>query len=178
MNLRSILINAGIFLAFAWICAFGYFAVIMISDNSKTNEARLANEARIANEARSANAARIANAAAETIKSLTRHIREVETDQRGYLGKPFVLQGTIDVSAYYNWGYSNSQGWRYAFKITEGRHTAHAYMLKEKAAGIREQILKAGGALRGSFTVVIDPSRFENAPELLLELLNVEPPLN
>jgi len=122
--------------------------------------------------------ARLSKEAAEKIKSLTKTIREVETDQRAYIGRPFILNGTLDVSSYYNYGYANAQGRYYAFRISEGGDTASAYMLKEKAEGVREQLLKAGGALKGSFTVVIDPDRFENASDLYLELLIVSPPLN
>ena len=122
--------------------------------------------------------ARLQKEAVEKIKSLTKTIREVETDQRAYLGRPFILNGTLDVSSYYNYGYSNAQGRYYAFRISEGGNTASAYMLKEKAEGVREQLLKVGGVLKGSFTVVIDPNRFDENASLFLELLIVSPPLN
>jgi hypothetical protein len=88
--------------------------------------------------------ARLLKEAAEKIKSLTKTIREVETDQRAYIGRPFIINGTLDVSSYYNYGYGNAQGRYYAFRISEGGNTASAYMLKEKAEGVREQLLKAG----------------------------------
>lgn len=122
-----------------------------------------------------------AEATAKVVESMTRTIREVETDQPSYVGKPFMLHGTIDISSYYNCGYLDAEATHYAFEICQpklGRYFAAAYMLRSNAEGLRKQILENGGPIEGSFTVTILPSRYESSGSLFLELLGVSHPLD
>ena len=113
-----------------------------------------------------------------TLRNNTKSIRDVATDQRSYIGKQFFLNGKIEVSNYYNYGYGNSQDTHYAFKLTDDDgKTAYLYMLRENAAGLRNQILDAGGALKGFFIVVIDAGRFKDTADLHLEVLGYMPPI-
>lgn len=113
-----------------------------------------------------------------TLRKNTKTIREVETDQRYYRGTKFCLNGKIEVSSYYNYGYTKAQGTHYSFKLTDDDgKTANLYMQRENAASLRQQLLDAGGSLKGIFIVVIDTGRFEDTANLYLEVLGYMPPI-
>ena len=119
------------------------------------------------------------NAAKDLITKNTKTIREVESDQRSHIGKPFYLSGKLELSSYYNYGYSNAQGTHYAFRLTGlDNKDATLYMKRERAAGLRQQLLDSGGSLDGLYLVVIDSARFDDSLSLHLELLDCKPPLN
>jgi len=115
---------------------------------------------------------------AQAIVKNTKTIREVATDQRSYIGKPFLLKGSIEVSSYYNYGYANAQATHYTFELNDGNQSAQLYMQRDKAEALRKRLLDAGGSLNGVFLVVIDPERFNAYPdpgELDLEILDYKP---
>jgi hypothetical protein len=113
-----------------------------------------------------------------TLRKNTKTIREVETDQRYYRGTKFCLNGKIEVSSYYNYGYRKAQDTHYSFKLTDDDNkTAYLYMQRENAASLRQQLLDAGGSLKGIFIVVIDTGRFEDSANLYLEVLGYMPPI-
>ena len=114
---------------------------------------------------------------AEAIKKNMRTVREVVSDQPNFLDQSFLLEGSIEVSNYYNWGYQEAEQTHYSFKVVDstGNHCA-VYMERERAAKLRQQLIDAGGPLKGVFTVVLlgDRYRKSNIPpsELTLELLD------
>ena len=114
----------------------------------------------------------------DAIVKNTKTIREVETDQLAFLDKPFFLDGTIEVSNYYNYGYDNAEGTHYSFQVdNDDYRSCHVFMERSKAAALRKQILDAGGKLKGLFSVVILKARYESPGEVLAELLDYRPPL-
>ena len=92
-----------------------------------------------------------------------------------------MLQGTIGISTYYNYGYNGAEETHYSFEITDstGRGCA-AYMERSKAGNLRERLLSAGSSLKGVFTVVLLGGRYYydierpsiHASGLLVELLD------
>lgn len=114
-------------------------------------------------------------AARDALWNNKRTIREVETDQRSFIEKPFVLKGTIEVASYYNYGYRKSQDTHFAFEFNDGKTRANLYMERDKAAGLRKQLLDADGSLKGSFLVVIEQKRFMDSSQLYLEILDYKP---
>ena len=102
-------------------------------------------------------------------------IREVESDQINYLNQAIIFRGVMDLSSYYNFGYRDAQKTHYAFTIRQGMDVAHAYMERERAANIRQQLLDAGGALKGNFSVLIIKQRYEKTSDLYVELVDVVP---
>lgn len=103
-----------------------------------------------------------------------RTIREVESDQRSFFDRTFLLKGTIEVSSYYNFGYKEAEPTHYAFGIRDDsiRHECYAYMERAKAAELHQRVLNAGGPVKGVFTVVLLFSRYSNPMELDVELLD------
>jgi len=100
-------------------------------------------------------------------------IREVETDQPSFLDQPFLLKGVIEVSDYYSWGYNRAQQTHYSFKINDGTgRRCNAFMERGKAGGLRQQLLSAGGPIKGLFTVVLLGRRYEKNASLCVELLD------
>jgi hypothetical protein len=111
---------------------------------------------------------------AEEIPKNLRTVREVESDQPSFLDQPFLLKGTIEISNYYNWGYQRAEQTHYSFRINDGTgHRCDAYMERGIAGELRQQLLSAGGPLKGLFTVVLLRGRYEaNASEVFVELLD------
>jgi hypothetical protein len=108
-----------------------------------------------------------------------RSIKEVETDQISFLEVPFVINGVIELSSYYNYGYRDTQSSFFAFRLTDRSGRANVYMWRNAASDeLRRQILAAGGRLRGSFTIAIRRDKFtQNASDIYAELLDAGPPL-
>lgn len=99
----------------------------------------------------------------------------VETDLQGYAGKTFVLEGTIELSNYYNYGYSDEADHRWAFRVRDrtGRAMVYVPRGRDLGEGLRDECLHAGRPLRGVFLVVYaahDWPRHGNARELFAEL--------
>ena len=128
---------------------------------------------------RQAAAAQQKKALRDTIAKKTHTIREVETDQLSFLDKPFFLQGSIELSSYYNWGYGDAEPTHYSFELRSGGKKCHVYMERAKAAGLRKQLVDAGGSLKGFFSVILLKARYRDngTGDLLLELLDYRPPL-
>lgn len=108
-----------------------------------------------------------------------RSIKEVETDQISFVEVPFVINGVMELSSYYNYGYRDTQPSYFAFRLIDRSGRANVYMSRDAAADeLRRQILGAGGRLRGSFTIVIRRDKFTlNASDIYAELLDAGPPL-
>jgi len=92
---------------------------------------------------------------------------------QSFLDQPFILEGKIDVSDYYNYGYTRAQGTHFAFEITDSNaHRCHAYMEREKAGKLREQLLAAGSPVKGVFKVMLLSHLYYRCSDLLVELLD------
>ena len=119
------------------------------------------------------------NAARDVIAKSTHTIREVATDQVSFLGKSFYLDGELELSSYYNWGYEKAVGTHYSFTLRNGRASCHLYMEREKADGLRKRLVEANGPLKGIFYVTLLRNRTlaNGIGDLLLELLDYGPPL-
>ncbi|MEI6806854.1 MAG: hypothetical protein WCK49_10190 [Myxococcaceae bacterium] len=105
-------------------------------------------------------------------KKNTHSIREVRTDQISFLDKPFAMSGSIEVSDYYGYGYSEARKTHYSFELRDGTGQCHVYMERDKSADLRKQLLAAGGSLKGRFTVVILSKRHEK--DFYFDGLNLE----
>ena len=118
-------------------------------------------------------------AARDQIAKNTYTIREVKTDQVSFLGKSFYLDGELEMSSYYNWGYEKAVATHYSFELRSGGASCHVYMEREKAHRLRKQLVEAGGPLKGCFSVTLLWKRTQanQIGELLLELLDYGPPL-
>jgi hypothetical protein len=138
---------------------------------------RLAEEQRAREEA----AEKEREEALATIRQLVHErptIREVETDLPSFVGKMFVLEGALDVSSYYNWGYMDARESHYAFELSQGLfNTAHLYMPRNtEARGIRETLLESESPLYGFFLVTMDASRYDSGSwEVMARLVGVVP---
>lgn len=128
---------------------------------------------------RQAAAAAQQKAARDAITKNTHTIREVATDQLSFIDKPFFLEGQLELSSYYNWGYGDSEPTHYSFELHSGGKKCHLYMERSKAAALRKQLVDAGGSLKGFFAVVLLKNRYRDngIGDLLLELLDYRPPL-
>jgi len=113
-------------------------------------------------------------------RSKLKIIKEIETDQINFIEVPFVINGVIELSSYYNYGYGQAQASHYAFQLTDNTGGASVYMLRGEAANaLRQQLLAAGGKLRGSFTIIIRMERFDRtSSSIFAELIDFGPPIN
>jgi hypothetical protein len=114
---------------------------------------------------------------AEEIKKNMRTVREVESDQPRFLDQPFLLKGTIEIVNYYNFGYHGAEETHSSFTINDGSgRSCDAYMERGKAGDLRQQLLSAGGPVKGLVTVVLLSQRYYTSAghpgELLVELLD------
>jgi DNA-directed RNA polymerase subunit RPC12/RpoP len=113
-----------------------------------------------------------------TAKQNLKTIREIETDQVGFVGKILVIQGSIKPDTYFNFNYARAQTSHFSFRVEDGTGTAHLYMERAKAGDVRRQLLDAGKPLEGTFKIIIFPSRFDPQQNgLHAELLEVAPPV-
>lgn len=112
----------------------------------------------------------------EEIKTNTKTILEVKTDQRSNVGKPFYLKGILKVSSQYmGGGYEKAENTHFAFFIRDDKgEFGQLYMKREDAGELRKKLLDAGGSLKGLFKVEIKTSRFNPADSGILnaELLD------
>ena len=112
---------------------------------------------------------------AEAMKRNVRTVQEVESDQSSFLDQPLLLEGTIEMDNFYSYGYDQAEQTHYCFKITDSTGTrCHAYMEREKAGNLRQELVSAGSPLKGLFTVVLLSRRYDanRHPGLFLELLD------
>jgi hypothetical protein len=56
--------------------------------------------------------------------------------------------------------------------VDSSKRRCDAYMERDKAGNLREQLLSAGGPLKGVFTVTLLRSRYMKDPVLSVELLD------
>ena len=118
--------------------------------------------------------AAVKQAAQEALWKNVHTIREVGTDQLNFLDKPVAVNGSIDVSSYYNFGYLDAEPTHYSFELQSEAGSCHLYMERAKAADLRKQVVEAGGSLKGSFLVVVLKSRYEGN-SLDFEILDYRP---
>ena len=105
-------------------------------------------------------------------------IREVETDLISFVGKEIVFNGTITLSTYFNFGYTNAKDSHYSFRVLDGTGDFNLYAPKKSDIGknLRSQLLKHV-SLRGSFTAKIPKHRFESGFNGA-DLIEYAPPLD
>jgi type II secretory pathway pseudopilin PulG len=112
----------------------------------------------------------------EAIKKNVRTVQEVKSDQASFLDQPLLLGGTIRIDNFYSYGYEDAEQTHYCFDITDSTgESCHAYMERENAGNLRQQLLSAGTPLKGVFTVVLLSRRYNassNHPGLFVELLD------
>jgi len=113
---------------------------------------------------------------AEAMKRNVRTVQEVESDQPSFLDQPLLLEGTIRMDNFYSYGYDGAEQTHYCFQITDSTGTrCHAYMEREKAGNLRQELVSAGSPLKGVFTVVLLSRRYNASGHpvgLFLELLD------
>ena len=113
---------------------------------------------------------------AEAMKRNVRTVQEVESDQPSFLDQPLSLEGTIRMDNFYSYGYDGAEQTHYCFQITDSTGTrCHAYMEREKAGNLRQELVSAGSPLKGMFTVVLLSRRYHASDHpvgLFLELLD------
>jgi len=103
-------------------------------------------------------------------------LRELTTDIPSYIEKEITVNGAVSLSTYYNYGYGEAEVTHYAFRIREGRSDINVYATKDEfGQGLRKQLLKAEGGLRGSFKIVILRRRYEASGDVFAELLGYGP---
>ena len=109
-------------------------------------------------------------------KRNVRTVQEVESDQPSFLDQPLLLEGTIGMDNFYSYGYDRAEQTHYCFQITDSTGTrCHAYMEREKAGNLRQELVSAGSPLKGVFTVVLLSRRYNASSHpvgLFLELLD------
>jgi hypothetical protein len=111
----------------------------------------------------------------EAVKENVRSILEVESDQPSFLDQPVLLEGTIGLDNFYIYGYNRAQQTHYCFKIKDSSGRCNAYMEREKAANLRQQLISARKPVKGLFTVVLLSRRYKaGSPpvSLFVELLD------
>lgn len=108
-------------------------------------------------------------------------IQEVETDQRAYVGKTFAFLAIVEVSSYYNYGWSDAQKTHHAFQLTcigkdpQEIGTAHVYMKRsEKSEALRRIVLNSMDPSDAVLIcgLYIPAQRFEDSMDLHAELLD------
>jgi hypothetical protein len=113
----------------------------------------------------------------EALRASIKTIKEVETDQSAFLDKRLVIGGRIDVDNYYNWKYGDAQDTHYSFRVSDGTGLAHLYADRVFGKILRDDILKAGSALRGSFSIRIESERYdEDSGEIMARIVSWGPP--
>jgi hypothetical protein len=108
-------------------------------------------------------------------KRNVRTVQEVESDQPSFLDQRLLLEGTIEMDNFYSYGYDRAEQTHYCFQITDSTGTrCHAYMEREKAGNLRQELISARSPLKGLFTVVLLSRRYDanHHPGLFLELLD------
>jgi hypothetical protein len=108
-------------------------------------------------------------------KRNVRTVQEVESDQPSFLDQRLLLEGTIEMDNFYSYGYDRAEQTHYCFQITNSTGTrCHAYMEREKAGNLRQELISARSPLKGLFTVVLLSRRYDanHHPGLFLELLD------
>jgi len=86
-----------------------------------------------------------------------------------------LLGGTIRIDNFYSYGYEDAEQTHYCFDITDSTgESCHAYMGREKAGNLRQELVSARSPLKGLFTVVLLSRRYDanHHPGLFVELLD------
>lgn len=115
---------------------------------------------------------------AQTPATNTEFIRStlliVSTDQTNFVEVPVYVSGKIEVSSYYNYGYTNAEKTHYSFRLKDDKGEAAVYMPRgELSSELRRRILANGGELEGLFYFKILKSRYkEESAQLLVELIS------
>lgn len=132
----------------------------------------------LANERAEKNALLTKQREAEQVKAMLKTIREVESDIHGFVGKQFMLTGSLDVSSFYHSNYHGADATHFAFQLSEGGKRALLYMPRASGQKIRDKLVKHGGPLRATCVVTILRDRFEESnPSVHAELIDVRPPV-
>ena len=113
----------------------------------------------------------------ERTKAMIKTIREVESDQRSFVGKQFMLTGNFDISSFYHSGYHGAESTHFAFELREPGKSALLYMPRASGEKVREKLVKHGGPLRATCVVTILPNRLDEGSGLHAELIEVRAPI-
>ena len=108
----------------------------------------------------------------------------LKASPRTYLGKEFIVCGSVDLSSYYNWGYGEADGTHYSLKLTpidaNGKlalfEPMHLYLSRDVGGGFVETLakLKESGGQHAivRLRVTLDPERFTD--QLAWNMLEVK----
>jgi hypothetical protein len=85
-----------------------------------------------------------------------------------------LLKGTIELDNFYVSGYAGAEQTHYSFLIRDSTGHCAAYMQRENAANLRQQLISAGSPVKGLFTVVLLSRRYngQHPIALYVELLD------
>lgn len=114
---------------------------------------------------------------AERTKAMLKTIREVESDQRAFIGKQFMLTGSFDISSFYHSGYSEAQNTHFAFELRQPGKSALLYMPRASGEKVREKLVKHDGPFRATCVVTILANRLQENSGLHAELIEVRAPI-
>lgn len=105
-------------------------------------------------------------------------IVELLTAQGDYLDKLLVVDGTVKLSTYYNYGYRDDRDDSLAFKVIDEKANRHMNVYGDRArkdvAILREFLLKHAEA-RGSFYFLIPRNKYRSTDEVFASLVSYQP---
>ena len=94
--------------------------------------------------------------------SATNTIKAVESDLPGYLDKYVTVQGTIELSDYYNYLFRDLQADLLCFKIVDDTGSGWVYMKRgQDATSLRSMIISNKEPVKGRFTFIIPHELYE-----------------
>lgn len=105
-------------------------------------------------------------------------VKTVETDLRSYIGKTVAVEGSLDVSDYYNFGFRGLSSVCYSFRFSDETGSGYLYQTRTKDDGTRAKILAKNGPVVGKFFIQIpaniEHSEGEGIMALLLKVASAE----
>lgn len=102
-------------------------------------------------------------------------LREMETDLPSFIGRTVLIEGKIDISDYFNYGYSGAGNTHYSFTLRDDSGRGQCYGLREASDSLRQLILAhKGKPIAGVFQIRISDTVRHTANEgVMADLLKV-----
>lgn len=102
-----------------------------------------------------------------------RSIRKLQGASKTAINVPFIINGTIEASAFYFGPYGEAVKTHNAFELKDGTGIAFVYASREESSALRKKLLESKNKARGSFTIVL-PSEIQAGGEVYGDLIGYQ----
>lgn len=110
----------------------------------------------------------------EPAKIELKSVDEIAANPAAWLGKSFLLSGTVKVGDAYTHGYEKAYGTHFCFALDDGKSSCHLFMPRKLCSPLQELLLAHPKGMKGQFQSTILKQYFAPNGPLMVEMQTFE----